>query len=195
MVAPEAECNRDLGPLAEYHIRVEIDPRYPDVEPKVFETGGAIPREDRLHVYGEGQCCVLIWETWKATAPDVSIEAFFEGPLRNFFLSQYSVALGQGWPFDEWEHGRAGLATAYAERLGYSFDEITVKKFLKGYLKILGRREIPIYWKCPCQSGRNIRDCCHDHLLDLTKVVRPEEAQAMGDRLTMETRTAQARTN
>lgn len=193
IVAAEERRNRDFGPLAEFEIRIELDPRYPDIEPKIFEIGGSIPHEARFHISGDGSCCILVWETWRHTAQDLSIGAFLDGPVRNFFLSQRAVALGQGWPFGEWDHGAAGLIAAYGERLGYDFDEITLKRFLRRYLKILARQEVPAFWRCPCQSGRNIRNCCQERLSVLLCEVQEAEVRAMINRLGQQTRFHNAR--
>ena len=125
--------------MATYEIRVEIPPGYPVAEPLVFETGGAFPHDTAHHVYDNDRCCVLVWESWTATAADLSIRAFFDGPLRNYFLGQYAVAHGGAWPFGERAHGAEGLAQACAERLGCAPDLRTVKGFLKGLIKVHGR--------------------------------------------------------
>ena len=90
ILAPETPALAEQGPLATYEIRVEIPPGYPVAEPLVFETGGAFPHDTDHHVYDNDRCCVLVWENWTATAADVSIRAFFEGPFRNYFLGQYA---------------------------------------------------------------------------------------------------------
>ena len=173
----------EQGPLATYEIRVEIPPGYPVAEPLVFETGGAFPHDTAHHVYDNDRCCVLVWESWTATAADLSIRAFFDGPLRNYFLGQYAVAHGGAWPFGERAHGAEGLAQAYAERLGCAPDLRTARGFLIGLIKLYGRRTLPVYWQCPCGSGRNIGPCCGDRLPGVLAAVSYAEAKAMLARL------------
>ena len=61
------------GPITAFDIRMELPVDFPRLEPKVFETGGRIPRKADRHVNHEGDCCVTVWEHWLATAPDRSI--------------------------------------------------------------------------------------------------------------------------
>jgi len=192
LVSPRHSDHDDYGAIAEYEIRVEIDPDYPRVEPKVFETAGAFPHSEEHHAYDLGQCCVLIWEIWTAESPDTSILAYFEGPLRNFFLSQYLVLSGKEWPFGEWQHGQDGLAQAFSQRLGCKPDVRTVRKFLHSYIKILNRRSLPLYWKCPCQSGLNLKNWCCDLIQNLMGRINFDQATAMLHRLTHPTRTVGA---
>lgn len=149
----------------------------------VFETGGAFLHDAAHHVYDNGRCCVLVWESWVATADDTSVRAFFAGPLRNYFLGQYAVAQGGDWPFGERAHGAQGLAEAYAERLGCAADMRIVKAFLKGFIKVQGRCAMPLFWRCPCESGRNIDKCCADQLSRLRGEVSIAEAEEMLKRL------------
>ena len=82
--------------LAAYELRIELSPAYAAVEPRAWETGGAFPHDTDHHVFDNGRCCLLVWEHWLATAGDISLRAFFDGPLRNYFLGQYAVAQGLG---------------------------------------------------------------------------------------------------
>jgi hypothetical protein len=183
LLTAETPLLAEHEPLAEYEVRVEILPGYPVAEPVVFETAGAFPHDTAHHVYDNNRCCVLVWESWTATAADLSIRAFFEGPLRNYFLGQYAVAHGGTWPFGERAHGAEGLAQAYAERLGCAPHLKTVNGFLKGLIKLHGRRALPVYWQCPCGSGRHIGQCCGERLPSVMATVSCGEAEAMLARL------------
>lgn len=190
LLTPEVPDLADHGPLAAYELRIELSATYPAVEPRVFETGGAFPHDTDHHVYDGDRCCLLVWEHWLATAQDTSLRAFFDGPLRNYFLGQCAAAQGQDWPFGERSHGARGLAEAYAEQLGCAAEVRTVKLFLKCFIKIHGREALPVYWRCPCESGRNIGQCCAPRLERLRTDVPLAEAARMLERLTVASRPA-----
>jgi hypothetical protein len=119
------------GPLTEYAICIEFSPEYPRKEPKVFETGGCIPHENKYHINHDGVCCINVWEAWCVTSEDVSIQAYFSGPFKNFFLSQYVFAQTDHWPFGDYEHGRPGLIQAFSEVLGCRKNEDDIRLLLR----------------------------------------------------------------
>ena len=77
------------GPITAFDIRMELPVHYPCFEPKVFETGGRIPREPDRHINPDGDCCITVWEHWLATAADQSIAGYINGPLHEYFLGQF----------------------------------------------------------------------------------------------------------
>jgi len=81
------------GPLSEYQIRLELDPRFPSVEPRLFETSGRIPVGRHLNV--DGTCCTCVWEEWLATTPAPTVSAYIDGPLKDYFLSQHHFELAR----------------------------------------------------------------------------------------------------
>lgn len=142
LVVLEDECVAASGPLAEYQVRMELSPRYPLVEPRVFETGGRIPHENEYHVNPDGVCCIGVWEAWCVTSEDVSIQAYLVGPFRNFFLSQYVFARTGDWPFGDYEHGRPGLVQAYSEVLGCRNNEADIRLLLQFLRKQISDRNL-----------------------------------------------------
>jgi hypothetical protein len=188
LLSPLATDWVDHAALKKYQIRVEISEKYRDDEPLDFELEGAFPHQNSHHAYPEGRCCTLVWEPWVTTAQDISIGAFFDGPLRNFFLSQHCVELGQDWPFGEQAHGARGLIDAYADRLGCRPEARDVRQFLKGLIKLQGRKALPVFWRCPCESGKNIGNCCHRRLSRLVAEISPGVASRMLDRLSEHSR-------
>ena len=105
------------GPIAEFDIEVILSRRFPAKEPRVFEIGGRIPRDQDRHINQDGDCCITIWEHWLATTEKHSIAAFLNGPLHQFFLGQYLFEKTGKWPFGEYPHGEEGLQEAYADVL------------------------------------------------------------------------------
>ncbi len=178
-VTPTVDEFAGSGAIASYDVRLEIPSSYPASEPKVFELGGAFPHTPEFHCNPDGDCCVCVFETWRATAKDVSISAYLNGPLRNFLLSQYIRKETGKWPFDEWGHGLQGYIDACAERLGCRGD----LKDVEYLLQVLSHRWPRGHWLCPCGSGKKIRDCCRTQLEALAEDVGVSEARAMRRRL------------
>lgn len=167
------------GPITEFVVRIELSPLYPRREPKVFEVGGRIPREPDRHINPDGDCCVTVWENWLVTADDPSFSGFISGPLNEYFLGQYWFERTGKWPFGERAHGAPGLAEAYADALGIP----NKREDLIYYLRLLSQDWPKGHWGCPCKSGRLLRHCHHQHLLDIHRRVPPVMARRMLRRL------------
>jgi hypothetical protein len=159
-----------------------VPDRYPDVEPKVLEVGGRIPRLPDRHIDPDGDCCVTVWEHWLACANDHSYAAFLNGPLNEFFLGPYSYETTGKWPFGERPHGIRGLEEAYAEALGV----VNKKRDLIYHLRLLSLDWPKGHWLCPCGSGVRLRYCHRDDLMALHQKVPPHLAKRMLRRLKAE---------
>lgn len=114
----DAALRPEIHRVAEHRIRIEIPADYPATEPRVTMLDDSVPRHDSFHCSSAGVCCVTVFETCVVTQKGPSIEAFLEGPLRNFFLSQLFRREGRDWPFDEWGLGIDGWIDAVAELIG-----------------------------------------------------------------------------
>jgi hypothetical protein len=170
------------GPITEFEIKMEFSDLYPRRGPKVFEVGGRIPRNPDRHINGGGDCCVTVWEHWLATAPDHSLGSFINGPLNEYFLSQFWVEKTGKWPFGERPHGLKGLEEAYADAL-----EIPNKREDLLYpLRLLSQDWPKGHWLCPCGSGKLLRHCHRDGLMALHRRVLPSVARRMLGRLKSE---------
>lgn len=158
------------GPLAYYDIYIFFDENYPDVEPHVVEKKGKIPRCLDRHMYprGDGRCCVGIWEAWRITSDDISVKAFCNGPLHNFFLSQLRYEQSGVWPFDEYSHGidgiKEGIKDAVESILGY---DVEIEQALNYVRFLANNTNIKGHWLCPCNSGLILRKC---HSAEIKKI-------------------------
>lgn len=179
LVAESLYAISPAGPLISFDIRIEIKGKYPSDEPRVFETGGRIPRTIDRHINTDGDCCVTIWEDWLVRAYDTSFAAFLNGPLREYFLGQYVFERTAKWPFSERPHGSDGLYEAYAEILGIR----NRKKDVTYYLRLLSKDWPRGHWFCPCGSGKRLRHCHRDDLAALHAKVTPPLARRMLRRL------------
>lgn len=172
------------GPITAFDIRMELPVHYPCFEPKVFETGGRIPREPDRHINPDGDCCITVWEHWLATAADQSIAGYINGPLHEYFLGQFWFEKTGRWPFGERAHGTAGLEQAYAEVLRVANN----RRQLLYHLRLLSQDWPKGHWRCPCGSGKRLRYCHRNELEAMHQRVRPDIARRMLRRLNPERR-------
>lgn len=179
IVAPTTAEHASSGAIAEFSILIVLDLSYPKNEPRVSALGNNIPQTPEHHINDDGSCCVVIWEEWFATSEDTSIQAYFDGPLKNYFLGQHLKLTTGNWTFNERNHGKEGIIDAFAEILGCAKNE---KKI--GYLLRILSKEWPRgHWVCPCNSGQIIRNCCATDLATLSKKVPSKVAKKMNARL------------
>ncbi len=178
-VLPREQNNVGGGSLADYHIEIELDSRFPDYQPVVRELGDMIPRRSEFHINHDGSCCLEVWEVWLAKNKDKSVQAFFDGPLRNFFLSQLHMREKKTFPFGEYPHGNPGILNGYADVLGCEPD----KKVILCNLRVFLHQPPRGHWQCPCGSGQKIRNCCRDRLSKLSDRISQKLARQMLERL------------
>jgi len=158
--------------LDRFQIEIGFPDTYPDEMPSVTETGGRIPRILDRHVFPKsGIACLQVPEEW-LLMPNRSFRQFLEVPVRNYFLGQALVELGQPWPFGERGHGVNGLYQAYGEIIG----ETDPEKILRT-ITLLGAREIKGHRQCPCGSNKRLRDCCDVRLRELRQRIGPTVAR------------------
>ncbi len=160
------------GRLDAFEIEMLVATSYPEVEPLVYEVGGRIPIHPDRHMYSDGRCCTCIWEEWCATSGDTSFRAFCEGPLRNFFLSQYVFERTGEWPFGERAHGAAGYMQAAAKLLGLDENDARADR----YLQAVVAQSLKGHWDCPCGSGKRLRDCHFEQLTGIRAGVDRSQA-------------------
>ncbi len=184
----------DGCPDERFTVRFEIESDFPASEPAVFETDGRIPRTPDRHMYDEpGACCTGVYEEWLAEVEDPSVAAFIDGPVQRFFYSQVFYELTEevegagGWPFGERSHGLMGILEGYAIALGIEHDPKDIGQ-LFAHLRLLERKSVKGHVRCPCGSGRRLRDC-HAELVRKQRVrIPPRLARRMLARIAEELR-------
>lgn len=143
---------------------------FPENEPYIAETGKRLPRDIDRHVYPWGQCCTCIWPQWRGTVKDLTVKAFVDGPVRDFFLSQLYFEQHKTWPFGEWRHGRSGLIQAAKSMLGLDGQDLNERQ-LRAYMSAATAKSIKGHWACPCGSGKRLRDCHREQVEALNRKV------------------------
>ena len=152
-------------PEDRYSIEILFLNDYPLTLPQVRETGGRIPHTSDRHINPkDGTACLCIPDEWFIQRPDESFLTFLRGPLYNYFLSQKTFETLGEWPLGERRHGNDGLLDFYQESLGTE-DPHVIKK----YLEYVCLHTLKGHWDCPCGSGKRIRNCHHDKIVDLRK--------------------------
>ncbi len=161
--------------LDRYQIEIDLLPDYPNSVPVVREVGGRIPHTADRHINNkEGVACLFLKdEQMEICPPGTSLVDFLNGPIRNYFISQSLVELGQPWPFGEHAHGNAGRTEYYQEIIGTKDDRIIFE-----YLKCLSKPQIKGHWLCPCGSGQKIRHCHAKQIYDLKDKITPHIAKS-----------------
>lgn len=159
--------------LDRYQISIQIPPGYPKELPVVRETGGRLPWKADFHVNHDGTCCVLLPEDRVNCFPvGARFRDFLDGPLRNFFLGQSLVALGEPWPFGQWSHGDEGVYEFYGELIGTP-DRPVIREFLRVLTKLNPKPN----WPCPCGSGKKSKKCCSTKIAALRQKIPPAIAR------------------
>ncbi len=168
--------------LDRYLIEIEFPRDYPESVPIVRETEGRIPRTLDFHMMDNTDkvCLFLPDEQWWAFPPGSTFQYFLNGPVRNYFLGQTLVRMGEPWPFGQRAHGIHGILEFYTEILGTS-DLAVIVKYLE-YLSKEGR--IKGHWYCPCGSGKRLRHCHFHQLSDLRLKIPSYIARRSWERLT-----------
>lgn len=161
--------------LDRYSIRIEIPDDYPDSIPVVYEVGGRIPWTPDRHVNKDdhGAACLFLPEERSKYFPQGrSFLDFLKGPVNDYFLNQLSFELTGTWVSTPRGHGRDGIIEFYKEELG-----ISNPKAIKLAIDYLTYDSIQRQWICFCGSGKKLRKCHRNKLLNLHEKVPPKVAR------------------
>lgn len=173
----EARLSLRDGCISAYLLRVRVA-----VDPHVVHVEEVEPRRlpaycpDR-HVWGDGGFCLGLPGDYPARPTTREEAAAWWEILRGFLLLQDDVAYTRRWPPScSWPHSSMEIQTealiaGYARVIGVSASILagwigaTVWSRESGHARIEGRRS-----RCPCGSGRQVRFCHEQALVDLAKV-------------------------
>jgi hypothetical protein len=164
------------GPFDSYEVEVVIKAGFPAEEPVVFETGGRIPREIDRHIFPRtGACCVGVWGEWLFGPNELTIKIFLAVIMHDYFVSQTYFDLKGVWPFGERSHGLAGVIESYADLLGVQNNVAVVSS----HFRLLSQKQIKGHARCPCGSGKRVRNCHKEELDILKQRLDPLDAKHM----------------
>ena len=163
-------------PFDYYGIRVLVSRDFPEQEPKVFETGGRIPKTAEHHVFPiSGRCCLGVWEEWLLTISEPSFSNFLTGTLNDYFLAQSCYKSTGVWPFGERSHGVEGIVESFADVLGVKKNIDIVVDLLKNLSNSTFEEDV----LCRKEGGGSY-DHCH---LDKVTLARKRIDASMAERM------------
>jgi hypothetical protein len=152
-----------FSPIADsFDVELTIPDVYPDILPRVRETGGKI-ENTYDHVYQDGTLCLAV--------PIEERRIFWEQPSLLGFVNRLVVPYLYGYcywkkygrhPFDEQQHGDAGIVQHYLDAL-HLRDETSALAVVSYLLEHGYRGHHP----CPCGKGGKVRTCHGKALRDL----------------------------
>jgi hypothetical protein len=146
-----------------YMVEIEVPKTYPKGIPVLREVGGRIPRNPDRHVESDGKACVFLPDEYYYRHPDgMDLIDFLKGPVLGFFVGQSLVECGQPWPQGECRHGDDGIIEFYVELLGTND-----RRVIRCYLEVLAAGQLRGHRECPCGSGKRIRQCHRERLVEL----------------------------
>ena len=155
-----------------FEIDLVVPETYPEGLPWVLETSGRIS-DAYEHVYTNGKLCLAV--------PTEERLIFRQEPCLRGFVTNLVIPYCYGYcywekhgvhSFGERDHGGAGIARFYIDRLGLADEvqalEVVLHLFQYGYR---GHHD------CPCGSGAKLRDCHGHALLELHRNHTAETAR------------------
>lgn len=157
----------DTDRQLEYGIVLAVPDNYPKGPPELFCNDPRLPvgNIDR-HIMTDGRACLAVQaETGRRWPPGSMITDFLENLVAPFLVWQaYYEAYGKPPPWGDLAHGIQGIRQYYAKLLGRSADDSSVIDFMR----LLARKNRPKgHERCPCNSGRKLRDCHRDLIYEI----------------------------
>lgn len=161
------------GVTIDYYLIEFLLEDYPRSIPILKELGGRIPVEADRHVFTNGYCCPFLRdERWKYWPSGSDITDFLRGPVNDYFAGQTYYKLRGTYPFGQRGHGKLGIIEYYSEELGTA-DEAVIKKCLE----YLSKDRPKGHWLCFCGSGKRMRHCHFDKMIELHEKIDPRTAE------------------
>lgn len=169
-----------------YDTRIAVSSSFPWDYPKVFETSGRIIRDADHHCMPGGYACLTSWPVWLAMSDDVSFSAVFNGPIKDWFLSQSIFERTGEWRYGEFSHGVYGQLEALCMFLQIDCPRAIVQKqdalkisiaINKGFLAMM--KPPKGHHPCFCGSDRRFRDCHRSLINELNAKVPPDRKKRL----------------
>ena len=154
----------------EYSIEIAIPEEYPDVLPKIVETGNRIPGD--FHHYQDGSLCLgAPLDVKQKFRKQPTLLGYVDNCVIPYLYSySYKCKFGK-MPFGELSHGGIGLLEYYRELFGIK-DQRRVLKLIQILTEEQHYRD---HDRCPCGSGKRLRSCHGTMLLEIQKLQSPTE--------------------
>ena len=141
--------------IGDFSVRISLPSGYPHEVPSVFASGYSLPN-GYSHVFvRNGQLCLGTMADQRFfIAEGHSLNEWVESYVVPFFFStEYFRKYGYS-PFGERSHGFKGTLEYYQELFGLDNIESAFR-----FLELIATRNYRGSTMCPCNSGKQIRDC------------------------------------
>ncbi len=154
-------------------IEIHISPGYPSELPAVKETGYRVSREFHINPGDNTLCLAAPLAVKIQFSLDRTLLGFLENLVIPFFFNYVHLQESGSLPFGERSHGTQGILEFYSDFFQCPDQEVILR-----LLKILGTSGYQGYEKCPCRSGKNLRNCHGRQLLKCMQLQSPQEFMA-----------------
>ena len=156
-----------------YDIEIHIASDYPRTLPVVREVGYRIPREFHINPDDNTLCLAAPLAIKIQFSLNKTLLGFIENLVIPFFFNYIHLQTYGSLPFGERSHGILGILEFYSDFFQCSDHEVILK-----LLKILGTYGYQGYEKCPCNSGKKLRNCHGRQLLKCMQLQSSQEYMA-----------------
>lgn len=148
-----------------FEIFINIPKRYPSIPPSVKETGGRIPSEFHVNPGINTLCLGAPLEVKKNFFKNKTLIGFVDLLLIPFLYSYSYYEKKNRMPFGELRHGARGILDYYKELFQTNNTQV-ILNLLNLLISNSYRKNSP----CPCKSGKSIKECHADILIDIIKI-------------------------
>ena len=145
-----------------YKIMITFPQNFPDAYPSLWVMEERLWCNLERHVIGHGLACFCLDHEYSQYMREPGdIESFLDALVRPWMLGQaYYDKFGK-WPFPAWAHGDEAYYQLFGEYLG-----ISDKKAIRNFIDLVTcERRVRGHVRCPCGSGKRIRNC-HPDIVD-----------------------------
>jgi hypothetical protein len=146
-----------------FHVEILVPSDYPNCPPSVKEVGGRIPH-DFHKKQDDSLCLAASVEVRRKFVENPSLLDFVESLVIPFLFSYCYWKRYGVMPYGELSHGYKGIMEYYHDYFMVKSESVVLR-----FLKILATDNYRGHHLCPCESGRPIRFCHGDSLLNLKK--------------------------
>jgi hypothetical protein len=167
-----------------YELRIEVAP-YPEALPKVFETGGRIPRKLDEHVFeSSGQLCLgSALRLRQMLGQKLNLLTFADECIVPFLYAATRRKTEGCFVLGELSHGNAGLYEDYQAILGVKGEDA-----VRAALRILATKSSAAErHPCPCGCGKRLILCEFRHRIAEFRQLAPRKVFQNMDRALRDT--------
>lgn len=166
-----AHPNGGVSITDSYQLMIDVPTAFPKGIPKVFETGGKIPRLPDFHVNSDNSLCLGSPIRLLQKLSDNSDLAGFAGTCIVPYLYAVSnkLQIGEKFAFDELAHGIQGIIEDY--RSLFNLQE--VGQVMETLIVLAKRPREANKKRCPCGCGRRLGKCAFRSKINKIREIAP----------------------